>query len=438
VQDLGSDLLSCCVFTGKIMHQSSDELIMFFQCDLMLDFGFDDDYVIQSLVISMQELHRMKLDVPPLPRPGDAVEKPMKPFGCFEPPSVEQLIASMQVETANGEFVGRPIIPPDGGPVIVPDVLLKRQASDWSFLARENDEVSSTHESAAATDCPSSRTSLVSSLLDNIGSFSANETSEPGIVSFVAADHAVCSRTTLTDRSPDSDQISNSEYDNVPVSGNDEFFYEQELEQTLESIEQEIQELLGMHADNDEYHETVSSAVSHSDHLYSRPSVTPLSVTDAQQQNHVDDSYACRSPQTESSVQSDDVFTRSSLTSELHSNVAHRAAVPSPSTAIAGVTSSAPVVSWSDRNSYQPRLKDDDLVVIPIQHLPSAAPYRPPVMPKPKNVAMPPSIESQSSPSVLTPIPVLHLRTVPIAQFTGISSLSATKRPVPTSSANGC
>jgi len=411
-------------FAGKIMHQSADELITYFQSDLMVDFGFDDDYAIQSLVISMQELHRMKLDLPAPPRPDDAVEKPTKPFGCFEPPSVEELIASMQMEAANGDFVGRPSIPADGGPVIVPDALLKRNASDWSFLCRENDDMSSSHVSVAATDVPSSRTSLVSSLLDNIGILST--ASEPSVISFVEADSAVSSRMTPTCRSPAADQISNSEYDNVPPSSRDEFssMYEEELEQTLESIEQEIQELLGKRD------ETVSSTVTNNDYVKSH------SVSAAPQQNHVD-AYACHSPHAESSAKLDSVSTSRSLTSELHSTVAELEAVPSPSTAVAN-SYSAPVILWSNNNSYQSRQKPDDSVVIPIQHLPSTASWRPPVKPKPKTVAVSPSAQSPSSASALTPIPVLHLRTVPISQFSGISALSATKRSVPTSSTNGC
>jgi len=406
------------------MQQSADILITYFQSDLMLDFGYDDDYVIQSLVISMQELRRIRLDRPAPPRPGDAAEKPTKPFGCFEPPTVERLIASMYVESTSGDFIDRPSIPADGGPVVVPDALLKRNTSDWSFLDRDNDDISSVHASVAATDCPSSRTSLVSSLLDNIGSPST--ASEPGIVSFTAADCAMSIGTTLTNQSKDADQMSNSEYDNVRPSGSGEFSstYEQELEQTLESIEQEIQELLNM---QDKHSETNSVDVKHSDKLFSPSVDVSASVNNAQQQNHLIDSYACRSPLTEPSATLDDI---------LSSSVAQHVATSSPSIAVAGAVYSPPVVSWSESNAYQPRQKNDpDLVVIPIQHLPSAAPYRPPIKPKPQNVTV--SLNAKSSASALTPIPVLHLRTVPIAQFSAMSSLSATKRPVPTSSANG-
>lgn len=396
------------MFTGKIMRQSADELITFFQSDLMSEFGFDDDYVIQSLVISMQELHRMKLELPATPRPGDPVEKPTKPFGSFEPPSVEQFIASMQLEAANGEFLGRPSIPADGGPVVIPEALMKRHASDWSFLDRENDEVSSYHASVAATDCPSSRTSLVSSLLDNIGSLSTTS-NEPGIVSFTEAECAVSSRTTLTD----ADQRSNSEYDNVLPGSCDEFssVYEQELEQTLESIEQEIQELLGIHGDSNKHSDNVSSAVTHNDCLYS-PST---SLTVAQQQNHLLNSYICHSPHIESSTTVDAVH---------------------PSTAVAVASISAPVTSWSNNtNLFQPSQKPDDVVVIPIQHLPSTAPCYPSVKLQPTYAPVSPNAKPQSPASALTPIPVLHLRSVPIAQF---SSISAIRNPVPPSSRNGC
>jgi len=407
------------------MRQSADELITFFQSDLMLDFGFDDDYVIQSLVLSKQELHRMRLDRPAPPQPSDPQEKPTKPFGCFEQPSVERLIASMYVETASGESAGRPSIPADGGPVIVPEALLKRNASDWSFLARDNDVVSSAHASVAGTDAPSSRTSLVSSLLDNIGNLP-----EPGIVSFVAAESALDSGMLTTNPSTDPDQKSNSEYDNVPRNGADELssLYEQEVEQTLESIEQEIQELLGTHS------EISSPEVMHNGSLHS-----PAVVTPTESQNHVIDTFDCQFTHVQSSADLDGVpMINRSLTSEPYSSVTQQAAVSSPSISEASVAySPPPESSWSDRNLLQ-NTDSSELVVIPIHHLPSATPHHPSVMPKPQNSSLSPSAKSSSA-SALTPIPVLHLRTVPIAQFSAMStSLSATQRPVPTSSANGC
>jgi len=391
---------------GKIMHKSAEELLTYFQSDMMLDFGFADDYVVQSLMISMQELQRMKMDLPPAPRPGDAEEKPMKPFGCFEPPSVEQLIASMQLEGANGVLLNRASIPPDGGPVIVPDGLLQRNMSDWSVPGLDNDDVSSSRAaSVIVTDCPSSRTSLVSSLLDNIGGLSA--ANEPSITSFTAAECTV-SRTTLTDHSIDDvDQISNSSrYDNVPPSdgnGGDEFCsaYERELEQTLESIEQEIQELLGV---RDKHNEPAA------DELYS-PSIT--AVTSPWQQNHLNhQSYTCQSPSTELPARLDNVVY--------------------PSAAVTHATRSVPIVSRSDSSSSPPSRQPDESIVIPIQHLPSVIRSRqpPPVKPKPRNVSLSSAVRYQPPSPVLTPIPVLHLRTVPIDKFTGLSA----NRPVPVSS----
>jgi len=423
------------------MHRSADELITFFQSDLMLDFGFDDDYVIQSLGISMQELHRMKLGLPAPPRPSDAQEKPTKPFGSFEPPSIEQLIASMQIETTGREFVGRPSIPPDGGPAIaiVPEALLKRNASDWSFLDRENDDVSSVHPSVAASNCPSSRTSLVSSLLDNIGSLSSPN--EPGVVSFPPADDcAPTSRMMLTARSADVDQMSN--YDNVPMNGCDEIssVNEQELDQTLESIDREIQELLGSRTNSSDRSVTISTAFVHSDHSSMPSDNVSTPVIGAQQQNHILSSYAGHSPGTESSTELDSVLTNSSLTPEVHSGAAeHHAALPSPSTAVSNATNSAPPISWSDNNLFQPCQKTVDVTVIPIQHLPSTAKCPPPpVKPKPKKLVVSPSSKSQLSESALTPIPVMHLRTVPVAQFSNISSLSTVNRQMSTSSTDGC
>ena len=100
----------------------------FFQGDLVDDFGFTDDQVIDSAMVCESELKRARLDLPP--PPPDASEYPTRPFGLFVPPSVEQQIGRPILETPSELLRGRRAvlhrdsrlsisIPPDGGPVIV-------------------------------------------------------------------------------------------------------------------------------------------------------------------------------------------------------------------------------------------------------------------------------------------------------------------------------
>ena len=105
-----------------------ERLIGFFQGDLVNDFGFTDDRVIDSAVVCESELQRVRLDLPP--PPPDASEYPTRPFGLFVPASVEEQIGRPILETPSELLRGRKptlrrdsrlsiSIPPDGGPVIV-------------------------------------------------------------------------------------------------------------------------------------------------------------------------------------------------------------------------------------------------------------------------------------------------------------------------------
>jgi len=100
----------------------------FFQGDLVAEFGFTDDRVIDSAVACEGELKRVRLDLPP--PPPDASEYPTRPFGLFVPASVEEQIGRPILETPAELLRGRKptlrrdsrlsiSIPPDGGPVIV-------------------------------------------------------------------------------------------------------------------------------------------------------------------------------------------------------------------------------------------------------------------------------------------------------------------------------
>ncbi|KAM3926443.1 USP6 N-terminal-like protein isoform 2-T2 [Leptodactylus fuscus] len=61
-----------------LMKLTMEDLIEFLQESLAKNFGYEDDYVIDQLQISMTELRRAKLDLPP---PGKEEEQPKKPLG---------------------------------------------------------------------------------------------------------------------------------------------------------------------------------------------------------------------------------------------------------------------------------------------------------------------------------------------------------------------
>jgi len=107
---------------------SMERLMGFFQGDLVNDFGFDDDRVINSAAACEGELKRARLDLPP--PPPDASEYPTRPFGLFVPASVEEQIGRPILETPSELLRGRKptlrrdsrlsiSIPPDGGPVVL-------------------------------------------------------------------------------------------------------------------------------------------------------------------------------------------------------------------------------------------------------------------------------------------------------------------------------
>lgn len=65
-----------------LMKLTMEDLIEFLQEKLAKNFGYEDDYVIEQLQISMGELKRGKLDLPP---PGKEEELPKKPLGQVPP-----------------------------------------------------------------------------------------------------------------------------------------------------------------------------------------------------------------------------------------------------------------------------------------------------------------------------------------------------------------
>ncbi|KAM4747268.1 USP6 N-terminal-like protein [Rhinophrynus dorsalis] len=69
----------------QLMKQSMEDLIAFLQEELARDFHYDDDYVVEQLQLSISELKRAKLDLPP---PGKEEEFPKKPLGQVPPEPV--------------------------------------------------------------------------------------------------------------------------------------------------------------------------------------------------------------------------------------------------------------------------------------------------------------------------------------------------------------
>jgi hypothetical protein len=102
------------------VKMSMEELMTFFQGGLEKDFGYGDDQVIESLHDCMEELRRAGMDLPP--PPTDDSERPLKPFGVFVPPTIEQMIGRRSTMIADGETQqdGMLLIPADGGPVLGP------------------------------------------------------------------------------------------------------------------------------------------------------------------------------------------------------------------------------------------------------------------------------------------------------------------------------
>ena len=87
--------------TGKIRKQKMDTLLTFFQSELEADFNYDDDTVIDQLQVSLEELRKAKMDLPPKPKDN---ELPTLPFGLEIQPSIRQIIAQRKDETFDEHF----------------------------------------------------------------------------------------------------------------------------------------------------------------------------------------------------------------------------------------------------------------------------------------------------------------------------------------------
>ena len=78
-----------------------DTLLTFFQSELEADFNYDDDTVIDQLQVSLEELRKAKMDLPPKPKDN---ELPTLPFGLEIQPSIRQIIAHRKDETFDEHF----------------------------------------------------------------------------------------------------------------------------------------------------------------------------------------------------------------------------------------------------------------------------------------------------------------------------------------------
>ncbi|XP_076799517.1 uncharacterized protein LOC143444238 isoform X2 [Clavelina lepadiformis] len=89
----GEKLLTVMSYTTLKIHKAMikkmdmDEIVSFLQERLAVSFGFDDDNVVEQLKLSMTELKRGRMDLPP---PGGQEEEPKLPFGVEIKPTFEQ------------------------------------------------------------------------------------------------------------------------------------------------------------------------------------------------------------------------------------------------------------------------------------------------------------------------------------------------------------
>ncbi|XP_008290142.1 USP6 N-terminal-like protein isoform X1 [Stegastes partitus] len=90
-----------------LMKLSMEELVEFLQVTLSKDFFLEDDFVVEQLQASMQELRRAKLE---LPAPGKEDEFPKKPLGQLPP----EVAAPVMNHVANGQSHTEPAEPPRG------------------------------------------------------------------------------------------------------------------------------------------------------------------------------------------------------------------------------------------------------------------------------------------------------------------------------------
>lgn len=126
-----------------------EELMDFFQNKLAREFDHSDDHTINVLRTTLEDLRKAKLDTPPETEESQKLERPSKPLGAFETPTVEQMINEFEKEH-KGELESLPEsegkagvcepsqigvklrskakleIPADGGPDVMPSTMTHR------------------------------------------------------------------------------------------------------------------------------------------------------------------------------------------------------------------------------------------------------------------------------------------------------------------------
>ncbi|XP_062554676.1 uncharacterized protein LOC134219819 isoform X2 [Armigeres subalbatus] len=103
----GEKVVTAMAYTILRLHKTKilklkdmDLIVQYIQTKLHIDFGYDDDFVIQTLEKCMEELRKAGLELPP---PASEIELPKKPFGVFVEPSVEAKIGQRKKEFSNTE-----------------------------------------------------------------------------------------------------------------------------------------------------------------------------------------------------------------------------------------------------------------------------------------------------------------------------------------------
>lgn len=225
----------------RLMRMSQEEIMGLFQNNLVKNFGYDDDRVIQSLSECLDDLKSKKLDIPPRNK-ITANELPTKPFGLFVPPSVEHLIGRRTIETEMDLVSGkktsikdwRPSIPADGGPAQLPLELLPPKQPESSRTSIADDEEDGKYDTLT-TDGASSRASVAhssrTSIMDtsDAGSHATTVSQQPSSVDAQELAQTPSPKTVVEVESTTTpDQT--SDYDNL--NG----YYEKELEMSLDDV----------------------------------------------------------------------------------------------------------------------------------------------------------------------------------------------------------
>ena len=281
-----------------------EDLVGFVQGALEKDFGYEDDQVIDTLQASIEELTKAKMATPPGPTPQN--ELPSKPFGLFVPPSVEKVIGKRTLDKRSRSSVSphrsQPTVHADGGHAVVPVSNVSSRISqvssnrDTSPSVEENYDTGTEGNSKASYgDYQSSRTSFP----DDGLSVGTSTSQRPGYSSFTALNETLDEFNQMQAKMAESnlspvqhigEPDDASDYDNLNTS----MTYEQDLEQTLESLAvTDYQEPEPVHSNSrgvtvlnvNGYHESTSAPIPPSSlHLadytsepYSRQRRTPQS-----------------------------------------------------------------------------------------------------------------------------------------------------------------